>query len=535
MNLIPAHSEALSPEPRSCAFWENRLFLLLIVASLIPIWSARYFPSQDGPAHVENAAILRSFFGGWGVVRQFYQLSPTLIPNVLGHGLLAALLCVFPPNVSEKILVSAYVILLPLAGRYAIRSINPKGSWAAFLLFPLIYNRPFERGFYNFSIGLVLMFFVIGYWVANRERLSVWRLVSLMALSFLLYLSHLSTAVAAIGVIVFLALYSRQDRSSGVALKTFAALVPAMILCGWYTNVHPLAAPAKGGGMSLPEAVHDLAFLDVLVTHHAGEALLALGVSLLLFVITLIAILQKVKRRSIVRWDAFLVLIALFLTGYLRARDGSAIALYVPERLALFMVALLILWLASQHLPKRAQFAAAFIAGALTLGWIGLNTIKYRELSHCYEDYMAAAPMIARGETLLSLSYSTQGFDDQGAGISAYTAPLLHVAGYIAADRGAIDLANYEAAAAHFPIQFQKDMGPAAFGKIEPVRDRPPCADIGGWETKSGRKVDWVLLYWMRDSDAGHPCTQAIRAQLGFAYERVPLMSSRVELYRRRR
>ena len=39
----------------------NIIFLSLVVAHLLPIWSFPYFPSQDGPAHVENANILCNY------------------------------------------------------------------------------------------------------------------------------------------------------------------------------------------------------------------------------------------------------------------------------------------------------------------------------------------------------------------------------------------------------------------------------------------------------------------------------------------
>jgi hypothetical protein len=38
---------------------DNLLFLFLIVVHLIPLWAYQYFPSQDGPAHLANATIIR--------------------------------------------------------------------------------------------------------------------------------------------------------------------------------------------------------------------------------------------------------------------------------------------------------------------------------------------------------------------------------------------------------------------------------------------------------------------------------------------
>src|SRR5215510_15849492 len=40
---------------------DTLLCLALILIHLIPIWAFTYFPSQDGPAHLSNATILREY------------------------------------------------------------------------------------------------------------------------------------------------------------------------------------------------------------------------------------------------------------------------------------------------------------------------------------------------------------------------------------------------------------------------------------------------------------------------------------------
>lgn len=41
---------------------ENLFFVVLIVVHLLPIWFFKYFPSSDGPAHIENPNILREYY-----------------------------------------------------------------------------------------------------------------------------------------------------------------------------------------------------------------------------------------------------------------------------------------------------------------------------------------------------------------------------------------------------------------------------------------------------------------------------------------
>jgi len=76
------------------------------------------------------------------------------------------------PLVAEKMLVSLYMVLFPLAVRYAVRSIRPKAMPLAFLALPLVYNYLFAQGFYNFCLSIAVFFFIIGYWIRNRDRLA---------------------------------------------------------------------------------------------------------------------------------------------------------------------------------------------------------------------------------------------------------------------------------------------------------------------------------------------------------------------------
>lgn len=38
--------------------WEPAAFHVLLFLSILPIWMAAYFPSQDGPEHLHNAFVL---------------------------------------------------------------------------------------------------------------------------------------------------------------------------------------------------------------------------------------------------------------------------------------------------------------------------------------------------------------------------------------------------------------------------------------------------------------------------------------------
>src|SRR5436189_240682 len=85
-------------------------------STFVPVWSSGYFGSQDGPAHLQNAQLLlHAMSGQGGRWQEFYAINPRPVPNWVGHLVLAGLMSIFSPLVAEKLLVSGYLILLPIA------------------------------------------------------------------------------------------------------------------------------------------------------------------------------------------------------------------------------------------------------------------------------------------------------------------------------------------------------------------------------------------------------------------------------------
>ena len=76
--------------------FEKLLFVLLLLIHLVPIWKYDYFPSQDGPSHLNNANIIRNYYrGDFGVFREYYKLAHRFGVNWTTHLALAGLMSVF--------------------------------------------------------------------------------------------------------------------------------------------------------------------------------------------------------------------------------------------------------------------------------------------------------------------------------------------------------------------------------------------------------------------------------------------------------
>jgi hypothetical protein len=220
----------------------NLFFALLIVLHLLPIWSFKYFPSQDGPAHINNANILREYHRpDRPIFREYYVLNKNFEPNWFGHLVLAGLMSFLPMLVAEKILLSGYVILLPISIRYVLRTIRPDAGFLAVLAFPFVYNYTFHMGFYNFSCGLVMYFFVVGYWLKYYDGLTFRRTMVLAILALVLYSCHpLPLVTAYVMVILFTAWLMFLDLAQQIRQRQFNFRVLCSAL--WRRTLAPLCA-----------------------------------------------------------------------------------------------------------------------------------------------------------------------------------------------------------------------------------------------------------------------------------------------------
>jgi len=101
------------------------LVISLILLYLIPIWIFQYLPTQDGPSHLNNAQILSQYTNPAYNFQNIYDLRLEPFPNWLSYACLAVLMRIFPPLFAEKIFLSLYVIVFPLAFIYFLGAINP--------------------------------------------------------------------------------------------------------------------------------------------------------------------------------------------------------------------------------------------------------------------------------------------------------------------------------------------------------------------------------------------------------------------------
>jgi hypothetical protein len=122
------------------------LFLALLLAQIAPIWWWTYFPSQDGPSHLYNAAVAADY-ASTPLYREFYQFQLSPGGNLLAPLLQAALTKLFPPLLAEKLLLTLCLTLFVLGFRYLVQSFAPGGETVPLFGFVLAGNWFLHMGF----------------------------------------------------------------------------------------------------------------------------------------------------------------------------------------------------------------------------------------------------------------------------------------------------------------------------------------------------------------------------------------------------
>jgi hypothetical protein len=151
-------------------------------------------------------------------------------------------------------------------------------------------------------------------------------------------------------------------------------------------------------------------------------------------------------------------------------------------------------------------------------------------------------PLIEPNTTLLPLHFSPYGHAPDGQMLSSRVAPFLNASGHIAAQRGIVDLQNYEAFGNTFPVMFRPHLHPLVH-IWNGLQFQSPSIDFLSYPLRTGGRVDYVLIWRTGEDSQDNPVTKfyrqvepSISQQLKEGYELIYTSPHRgfLQLYRRK-
>jgi|GEM_PF-385845 len=462
---------------------QHIVLIVLLVIHVLPTWLFKYTGTQDGPAHVHNAHVLKVYHTHENyVLREVYEHNPTLFPNWTSHVLMAGLMYIFPPLICEKIFFSLCIGLLPLSLLYFLNGIQKSKPFFCLVGFIFGYNYLLHMGFYNFALSVSLFFFALGCWWRCEDKLSAKALVTAYVWLTVVYLTHfqsyalLTVSLTFLGVFLYVyeVFESPRIRLTGQLksiLLFLGTMLPAYVILLTYYLVK-----REGGGFHRSFEGLMQYFLSVgsIVSFRDNHVLignLLLTVLAIAFLFTLIDKTRKIYAiRSasksgdigyggataiIDRTDAFL-LIALILTFlYFRSpwslRSGG---MWISDRIHIYIL-LALLPFFSFNLHRFIDYAFSGVLIALALWHLGYHVQTYYLLDRDAQVALSSAEMIEPNTVLTSRPGSWGGTPDSAKWDFKYILPFEHIEGYLALENGVAYLHNYEPNTDHFPLRYK--------------------------------------------------------------------------------
>jgi hypothetical protein len=517
----------------------------VVALLLLPLVLCARFPTQDGPAHLENAGILTRYHEpGSEHLRRYYTISSRPDPTWLAHLALAGLLAVAPARVADKLFVAGYTVAFVAALWWALRGVNRRAASLTFLGLPLVFNYLLHLGFYSFGYSVAAALLVLGL-ALRRERWTAASTLGLTGLVLLVWALHpVSAMVAVICTLSLGVADAARAAASGEgwprALRRH--LGPPTLACLPLAALVPLFGAHFQGGTAVRLPVGALA--QGLVT---GEALVAYDAVELWattgFVLGLGALLalEVGRRRRPRRGSAFLlatgVVIALYFTVPDRLlSDRLATAAFVSPRLLLYAYLLAIFVVAARPSGRRVRRGLQVAGAAAAITLMLVRVPSYVALDVQLEEYVSAAPHLERGTTVLPLSFAPRGLRADGSDLTRDVQPFLHAAGWVAVERDLVEFGNYEAAMGYFPVRWRREVDPYThLGPPGGHEETPPRVEIAAYEARTRGSIDAVLLWGPARDRTQIAVRQAIVRELAAGWD-LAYTSPRglMEVYRRR-
>ncbi len=336
---------------------ERIVFALITILTIIPIFIYPYY-TLDGPAHLQNAKLIVELISGESYFSDLVRFNHIVVPNWSGHFLLSLLYLIFPPILSEKIFLALVVIGFTLFFRFLIKAYNGN-ILASYFIFPFSYSFTFLLGFYNFSLGLVFLFFFLALYKKKKEAFSP-KIIAILSFSLLLiYLSHAFVLILAFLILfidfLFDVIYKRNWLLT-LKKNLIISSIPLILLI-----IYVLNQPASNYNfLSNEELKYWIKTIrSIVVFSFDEEVKYTEKLFYSLFFLFSISVYKRAKqifesfneqKISIVTFfDALFVVVFIL---YFVFPDSNQFAGFFSVRLNLILFLILILWLAQQKLEN---------------------------------------------------------------------------------------------------------------------------------------------------------------------------------------
>jgi hypothetical protein len=496
-------------------------FCLLAIQVAIP-WTVPHFVTQDGPSYLYNAVVARKLLFHAQPYESLYSINPHIIPSWASTILFALSSSLAGASHAEQLMMSLMLCLGFFSFSYAIRAFSPKALPFTPLSNALLETWFLWMGFYNFYLGMALVPLGIGFYARRDGKLTM-RAAAMLAfgLAILFFVHLLATgisilALAIIGVWLHLARPKLWPQSSGLrdgarqAGMLLGAMVPAILLGLIY------ALAANGGIPFRPNFLQSWYEFPMHVfataSGLAGGQWYLWPVVLALMVIAVLGMRRSEWRTA--KGGLAMAAMAVFLV-YLIVPDSGLGGTQVKVRFAwiVFLLGGLLVASAARLQPLKTPIAI-FVSACLAFN-LASTAHSVAAYSIAVDDYLSALADIRQGSTIIRLRYPTPDLPERYGFQGIGRDPLFHLDAYAAARLGCMDLSDYQAPSADFPVIFNSALDHDQQFRLLRLEDPSPdeSADLDSIRHDLPLPIDYAIVV----ADESSPAASVARttASLG--------------------
>ena len=470
-------------EPKIRRKW---IFILALIAlHILPIWIFKYFPTQDGPAHIYNSYVLRAFHSEEStLLREYFKLNLTLFPNWFSHVFMSALMYIFPPLVAAKIFLSIIIGLFPLSLFYFLDSVHKGKNLYGFLGFLFSYHYLLHMGFYNFALSVPLYFFALGYFIKHKEDMGLKEVAILNLFCILIYFCHIlsfALLILSLALVSITSFYRKPKRILGLLLS----MLPLYFIMANYllsTEVgqagdHLNLRWERFGDWKAWEYFLSARSLIYFTTAHLIPTRI---MSIMLGLLLVGTLYKRIRQKKIMSQDnQFLLIFGIFTVLFFIMPWGMGTGAWINDRVHLFIFPVILPFL-SEDYHKYVRRGIVLVIVILSIAHLSIGCRYYYSLDKTTREFTSGVHLIEKNKTVLSISNFSPVVKEPSFTHPEYVEPFVTVRNYYCLSNNCVNLNNYEAKFDYFPLNWRiKHSGPIDYivtWKLD--RSNPMAADV---------------------------------------------------------
>lgn len=512
---------------------ETAVFVFLLLANTIPIFSGEYFITLDGPAHLYNAYIIKSLaFNESNIIDQFFMLNEIIVPNWSSHFLLSIFLIWLPSFMAEKLLLFIYLIAFPLAFRGIIMYNSTANRLLSYFAFPLAYSFPFLMGFYNFSIALTLCLITLLYWVRNEEKsFKIWDYILLSLLLTSTFFSHILIFAILIFLLTVRILNEGikqhyigngnsvvfKDGFNKLKFLSISSILPLYLTYRYYSTAVQYSSLKY---LSFDELLLGIKNLNPIVTFsieqeaHAGTIFFVLAGLFIYIVVTRIYAskmklnfdFRKLISSSFKEPNYWFIMAVIFILLYFTLPNQIGAGGFISIRIGLIFFIFLIFWFSTKYFPKWILVISIVITMYINLKLNQFYIENNLALNQFTADIKSVAEQVPENSIILPITGNDYWI-------------LSHLSNYLGTDKPMLILNNYECVTQYFPVVWNESKIP----KLIVENSSTKFLDCTYWKSNENgktKKIEYLIQiggnYYFTEN-----CVNIIDSSIQINYELV--------------